>query len=66
MRANDVEVCVEFIFTTEKAMKVKDCDNEIWLPHSQIHNLKDPKDLKRGDNIILEIPEWLAQDKELI
>jgi hypothetical protein len=40
-----------------------DGESGVWLPKSQIH--WDEGDYERGDSIELEVPRWLADDKEL-
>ena len=37
---------------------------EVWLPKSRIEYEDD--DYERGDLIEVEIPNWLAEDKEII
>lgn len=47
---------------TEKALMVENLKGEdVWLPRSQV----DPSDDLMGDRT-LQMPEWLAIDKELI
>lgn len=49
------------IWETELAILVDDGSLEVWLPKSEIHY-----DGKVGDDVEIELPEWLAYDKELI
>ena len=37
----------------------------IWLPKSRI-SYDDSVQYERGDAIVIEIPDWLAEDKEII
>ena len=41
-------------------------DDTIWLPKSQISYDEKLNGYERGDTITVEMPEWLAEDKELI
>lgn len=40
-------------------------DGNVWLPKSQIEYDKSIE-YDREDDIVIEIPNWLAEDKELI
>jgi len=42
---------------TSKAFLVTDGDRDVWLPKSQV---------EKNDDGTFTMPEWLAQDKELI
>ena len=62
-----VDICVEFMFKTEKAVKVLGMNgNEEWLPISMIGKPFKANDLQRKDNIIIKVPDWIAKNKELI
>ena len=53
---------VSLIRESEKALLVSIGGEEVWIPKSQIEDtdVKEP-----GDEGFIEIPEWLAQEKEL-
>ena len=62
----DIDICVEVVWTTAKAVKVYNRDGEQeWLPFSLIRNLVQPIDLQPKDNCIFHIPEWIAYEKGL-
>ena len=48
---------------TDAAILVDDGDNDIWLPLSQIKI--DKGEYMKGDDLVIEIPEWLAFEKGL-
>lgn len=60
---NDLDVYhFEYKHETDDAILVTDWDSkEIWLPKSQIDY--DDMNYKKGDEIEITIPEWLAKDK---
>ena len=68
MRDNQefIEISCTFVHHTDKAVLINDGDREVWIPKSQISVLEDWYDLEPGDPLTIEIPEWLAEDKELI
>jgi hypothetical protein len=56
------ECLVEIIRETEEAILVSDSEVEAWLPLSQIEIIED-----RGAGVVLlELPIWLAREKDLI
>ena len=57
-----VEIECEIVRSTEKAILIKSGKTEAWIPKSQIINQVFTKEKQTG----IEIPEWLAYDKELI
>lgn len=59
------ELAVEFVRETENAILVKDGNNEVWIPKSQVTYDED-LELKRGLALEIELPEWLAEEKGLI
>jgi hypothetical protein len=61
-RNDDVEITVEIVKETDMAYLVKDGDVEVWLPKSQIRGEED----LQGGIVELIIPEWLAEEKDLI
>jgi len=67
---NIIEISVEVHWRTEAAIRVSDDgneDNAQWVPISQIENWDEfSENLKKGNVITIEIPEWLAHEKEFI
>ncbi len=57
-----VEVTVEIKRETEKAYLVNDGETETWIPKSQI----DEEMEVNGGAVVLAIPGWLAEEKELV
>ncbi len=52
---------------SDLAIYAYDGDISVWLPKSQIKCLEeDLDDLLEGKMYLFEIPEWLAQEKDLI
>lgn len=43
-----------------------DEDDAVWLPKSRINHYESLKDLDRGDEIIMIVPNWLAQTNGMI
>ena len=63
-RDEPIEFCGEIKHETDAAYLVFDGENEVWLPKSQI---QDVKELNKKQNAwLFIIPEWLAIDKEII
>jgi len=56
-----VEVFGTIIHVTDKAILLNDGDKEVWLPISQISYSGGV-----GDDVIVEMEEWLAIDKNLV
>ena len=51
---------------TDMAWRVSDGQGKsIWIPKSQIQDYSE-SEYKSGDEIEIELPEWLALEKELI
>lgn len=64
MSRNDmVEISGTVLHTTDMAILIDAGTGEAWLPRSQIEFDAEPE---KGDFIIVQVPEWLAQDKGLI
>ncbi len=53
---------VEFICETEKAIYVLYDGEKFWLPKSQIKWIGAAEE---GDELEVEIPNWLAEEKEM-
>ena len=46
---------------------VWDDGTEVWVPYSEVGKCDvNVAELEKGDEIIVEIPEWLAKKKELV
>lgn len=58
----DVTITVTVTSQTDMAIKVTDGETECWIPKSQI---KDKYFDPDGD-LVLTIPEWIAEEKGLI
>jgi len=58
-----VEIFGAIIRETDMGILFSDGDREVWLPKSQI--IYD-EDAGEGDDVTVEMPQWLAFDKELI
>lgn len=62
MTNGTVEFYGELKAETERGVLVFDGDNKIWLPKSQILEMRKIKD----SDYEFEIPYWLAKEKEII
>lgn len=58
---DEIDICVEFLKDSGRAIKVSDGYVEEWLPKSQIEY-----DGEEGDTITVTMPNWLALEKGLI
>lgn len=67
MRKANVELSVEFVRHTDKAILVRYDASEVWLPKSQIEDEEefDWDAFDEDDDIDIIIPEWLAEEKGL-
>lgn len=54
----------EFVTETDGAILVEDDTGKYWLPKSQIDY--NGGEYEKGDEIAIDIPEWLAEEKGLI
>lgn len=61
---NYVDIMVEIKHETTKALLMFDGATEAWIPKSQIEGID--KGNGEGKEVIVTIPEWLAQDKGFI
>jgi hypothetical protein len=59
---NHIEIAVEVVAETPKALLVTDGDKQVWIPRSQIHDYCEEK----GKVTSIFITEWLATEKGLI
>ena len=63
MGESTVTIDVTLYKETDKAMLVGSCrEDAVWIPRSQVITT-DLEDI--GDDGFLEIPEWLAMEKDL-
>lgn len=60
-----IEIDIQILRETDKAIFVSDGDNESWIPKSQIECEEDIEN-KIGKILTINIPEWLAFDSDLI
>lgn len=58
---DEIDICVEFLKESDRAIKVSDGCVEEWLPKPQIEY-----DGEEGDTITVTMPNWLALEKGLI
>ena len=64
--ADPIWIAVTLKAETDKAWKVDaGLKKDQWIPKSQILDYSE-NEFKSGDSIEIEIPEWLAFEKELI
>jgi len=56
-RRDTVEVFCEITHETAKAYQVSDGVKTVWVPKSQV---------KHDGNGVFTMPEWLAEEKELL
>jgi RNase P/RNase MRP subunit p29 len=59
-----IEISGEILYETDLAILLYDGETESWIPKSQIEI--EPKFFELGDMVVVTMPEWLAEDKELI
>lgn len=63
---SSVWVPVTLMIETELAWMVDGGrDKDVWIPKSQIQDYSETE-YEIGDDIEIEIPEWLAMEKDLI
>ncbi len=63
MSDREIEIAGEVKRETDKAILFYDGKIEVWLPKSRISDYGQTKD---GKTTSVFIPEWLAEEKELI
>jgi hypothetical protein len=65
MSSKIIELKIQIEHFTNKAILVKNLnDNKVWIPKSQIE--LDDEELSIGQIQEIQIPEWIAVDKELV
>jgi hypothetical protein len=62
---NYVEVDLEILGETEKALRVSDGEIKCWIAKSMIQNYEEG-DWDVGDTEMMVIPEWLAENEGLV
>lgn len=65
-RDDPVEIEVTFIKCTSAAVLIEYDESEIWLPRSQLEFHGNFDHCQRGELVEIELPEWLAYEKDLI
>ena len=69
-----IELAISVIQTTDLAILVETDaagDGEVWLPKSMVkladyEEMSDPDELCPGHEVDILIPDWLAEEKELV
>ena len=56
-----LEISVIFVKQTAKAILVSEGKEERWIPKSLVEGIDDFEELKRGQDITCNIPEWFAE-----
>ena len=64
MADNNIEIAVDIIHMTDKAVLVSDGTKEVWISRGHIPDWTD--ELEVGHSITIFIPEWVATQKGLI
>ena len=62
MKSDLVDIQLEILNETDKAVRVSDGEHICWLPKSQIEIERRSK----AGGAIVTMPEWLAIEKELV
>ena len=57
---------VRYLHHTDEAILIDDDGYEIWLPISQIEHQEDLDMLDRYEWITIMVPDWLAEEKEMV
>ena len=63
-KQEDVEIDLEILNETEKALRVTDGDQYCWIAKSVIQNYDE--DWTTGNTELMVIPLWLAEEEGLI
>ncbi len=58
-----IEITVKIITDSERAYFVDDGDRKVWIPKSQV---EEAGNLSEGEEAIITIPGWLAENLEMI
>ena len=67
MRSTLIDVEVDFLHATEKAILVRsDNSKEVWLPKAQCETDPTPENCRRGQGITLTCERALAEEKGLV
>lgn len=62
MAIKEVEIACTVKHQTDNAMLINDGDKDAWIPKSKISDYSETNGVIES----IFIPEWLAEDKELI
>lgn len=60
-----IELSVEFVHETEKAVLVDDAGSKVWIPKSLLDGWEDNA-RERGDVVEVSVPEWFAEKEGMI
>lgn len=65
-----VELDVQFQYATAMAIQVSDGEDFnpriTWVPKKFLESWDEADEPSAGDAIVIEIPQWLAEEKELV
>lgn len=63
--SDSIEIDVVVLLVRPASIKVSDTERSAFIPRSQILNMNEDEvdELESGEEIELQIPEWLAIDK---
>ncbi len=64
--SNLVELELSYMHETDDAYLLNDGDEDHWIPKSQIEDGYNLGYFAKGDTVLIEIPEWLAEKLELV
>jgi hypothetical protein len=65
MRSDLVDLSLAIEGETEKAVRVRNLkDQPVWLPKSQVE--VEEEEARSGRFAIVTMPQWLAEEKELV
>jgi hypothetical protein len=61
-------VTIDVVWITDAAVRVSDGDRTVWLPMSEIVNMRDVEEslIVGAMGVELELPVWLLREKELV
>lgn len=64
--ASLIDVTVDLIHETDHAYLVSDHGNEQWIPKSEVHEIRKLSEVPTCKAHEIEIPEWLAEEREFV
>lgn len=62
--SDNIQVFCTYVRDTKLGVCVEHNGQEVWLPKSQCN--RKSGELEAGSELVLELPEWLAREKELL